>query len=302
MLLLFKWALNIEDPSVLNVSSLIFHALRHSSARNLNRTDMNEVMKKVFKTKKSASKGIYSMINIINLFDEKLLSAIVTEREAGIYKSADIDDKIRSVIVVFRKDLTAAIPYLTALSRRADVTNSSLWYIVNQTAISALKDAVKWVSYLSQNSFVEELNYQGSVPLDQWLVNSGIGFNEDQYKKDQERRKDRDLNNRINRQAVNSLQTITKSLSRKNPSNTKKGDKGSKRPNFKQALREVETILNTHTPNVTWDKESCVFYNHPDLTCKNGNSCHKNHTCPACNGAHPIYQCPGFGNVNGSSN
>ena len=50
---IIKWGLHIESPEKLNVSGLIYHALRwQPDINNLNRVDTNAVMTQMFKTKR----------------------------------------------------------------------------------------------------------------------------------------------------------------------------------------------------------------------------------------------------------
>ena len=291
---ILKWGLHIESPENLNVSGLMYHALRwHPGINNLNRIDTNAVMMQVFKTKKYVSKGIYSIINILTMIEQRHMDIIKREKLAGSYSNQEIDDMIRNLILVMRKDLSDAQRTITTLTRNPQISPSALWYIINETAILAMKNGVTWVTYLTQNSLIDDLIYRGTVPIEEWLSNSGIGFSESEFKKEQERKKDRDLNNKINRQAMNSLQTLTKSLrSNQSPQSTKGNGKRKNKLSFKQALKEVEVICSTVSPNLLWDKAFCVFYNHPNTKCKFGDKCARNHSCPLCNGNHPISDCP----------
>ena len=193
-----------------------------------------------------------------------------------------------------KRDLTEVHRVISTFSRNANIVPSALWYIMNETAILAMKNDVKWMVYLSQNSLIGELCYRGAIPIDEWLVNSGIGFSEEKYKEEQDKRKDRDITARMNRQQINSLKTLAASVKgrSKQSQNENKSSKN-KKLTFKAILRDVSTVLTTFCPNQLWDKTFCVFWNHPSETCRYGDKCRRKHSCPVCGGSHPIHNCDG---------
>ena len=302
-LLIFKWHLQLEDPLKLNVSSLLYHALRWKpNLRNLNRLDTNAVMLNVFRQKGYASTGIFALLDVIHIFDEKAIDLIKSEKSAGCYKSKEIDDIIRNIILIIRNDLKEAQLIIAGLQRKKSVSTTALYFIINQTAAKALKHKVKWAHYLTMNALIDDLSYRGDMPLDEWLLNSDMGFDERTYKKELEREKDRRLNNKMNRQAVNSLQNWSKTIhlpSSRNAESFKTKSKMNKGSRFNSIMKDVKLMLNVHSPNVNWDKDYCVFFNHPQSNCKFNEKCKRHHKCPICNESHPISECP---QISSSSN
>lgn len=268
--------------------------------KNMNRIDTNAVMLKCFSIKQNVSTGLYAVINMIETYEQRSSETILRERAAGVYNKAKYDDWIRASIVIFKRDIRDAIATLNVMIRDKEVTSSALWFIVNQTAKKAMENGIKWVHYLTQNSLIKDLQYRGSIPIDQWLLNAGLGFDESAYKKELDRAKDSDSNKKANRSAVSTIANFVQGL--KNGMNSEKSftTKGNRRLrakakgsfSFKKAKGEVETLLQSILPNATWDNRYCVFYHHPTATCRHDNKCKRKHECPSCDLEHKLEDCP----------
>lgn len=293
--------LHLNEPNNLNVTSIIYHSLRNKpSVKNMNRTDTNTVMQKCFSIKQNVITGLYSVISMMDIFEQKLVDIVFRERAANVYKKAKIDDHIRNAILVFKYDIREAIKTLGVLVRNKEISASAIWYAINETAKNALVNGVRWVDYLTQNSLMDDLLYRGAIPLDQWLLNAGLGFDEEAYKKEIERKKDSESNKTSNRSAVTTMKNFVTTLKgiKSGGNHSKRGKRkfvGNKTISFKSALQDVQAMLSEDLPNTKFDTDYCVFYHHPTATCRhvqNGTTCTKKHTCPSCDLPHKLPNCP----------
>ena len=251
LMLLFRWALYIENPLDLNICALMYFALRWKpNLRNLNRMDTNAVLLQVFRNKQYASTGIFSFMDLLTIFDEKTTVLIKQEKLAKCYNNHELDEMIRDVVLLMRKDLKEAQLIIAGLQRRKSISTTALYFIINHTAKEALKNRVKWVNYLTMNSMIDDLAYRGDIPIEEWLVNSEMGFDEEAYKKDLEREKDRKLNHNVNRHAANHLQTIANMRSQSTNPKPKGKKKGNNGASFNAIIKEVTDFLHKRCPNV----------------------------------------------------
>lgn len=294
---IFKWLLYIEPPYTLNVSALIYHSLRwKKSIRNLNKTDINQVMLTVFKRKKSVTPGLYAIIEMIEVYEWKSIQLIKEEKAAGVYKTSKIDDMIRLIIIIGKKDIKEAINALSPLVRDEKTKSSALFSIINQTAVEAMQNGEKWVNYISKPNLINEITFNSNkMEIEDWLIDSGIGFDEKQYREDLRLQKERDFNNKMNRQSIKNWAISLHQNSNNNQTTRRPSGKGRpKRSGAKSVLVDVTTALRVHRPNQKWDKSICAFYNHPEKECrhKSNMDCTRNHICPFCSGAHPMGECP----------
>ena len=296
---IFKWLLCIEPPHTLNISGLIYHSLKWKKGiRNMNKSDINAVMLTVFKRKKSVAPGLYAIIEMIEMYEKKSISLIQQEKIAGVYKTTRIDDMIRLVIVIAKMDIKDAISALNPMVRDETISASAIFSIINITAVDAMQAGEKWDRYLAQNNLVKDIAYNNNIPIEDWLMDSGIGFDEKQYKTEQNQKKQLELNNKMNRQSIkNWAISINQNNNSNNSTITKRPTTRRTRPRrggSKSILSDVTTALQVHRPNQKWDKSICAFYNHPEKECKHGSNleCPRNHICPFCSGAHKMSECP----------
>ena len=211
---------------------------------------------------------------------------------------------IRNLLSVARQDLQQVYPILQSFCRDKSVKNSALWVTINETAKKAMSETKRWQDCLTMNSIVDSLKYRAnSGDINDWLLNADVGFDPADFKKDQDREKDRNLNNSIKRQTLQQLQLYNQNRNDSSgnnrdtrPSNRNSTQRRRKRGiSLSQALKTAQEYLNAKHPNTMWDKDFCAFYNCPNVECKpkGSSTCSKNHGCPVCEGAkHPIYECP----------
>ena len=256
-------------------------------------------MTTVFKKKGYATQGLYAIIDMVEIYEEKAIELIKCEKRANIYKSAKIDDMIRLCMMIFKKDIRVVINALGVHLRDQNVSSSALYSIINATAVESMIDGIRWVDNIQNQNLVKEITYNTKMPIEEWLMSSGIGFDETKYKRDQEREKDKALNHKINRHAASQLQNWANSVqnaTKSSTTNTKKSSRPNrpKKGSFKKVLSEVTAMFNIYRPNLKWDKSICAFYHHNDYECRYGSNidCPRNHICPICSGAHTISECP----------
>ena len=108
------------------------------------------------------------------------------------------------------------------------VSNSALWFTINETAKKAMREEKRWQDCLTMNSVVDDLLYRGNKGIEDWLLNAGVGFDAAEFKKEKDRQKDRDLNNSVKRQTINQLQIFSDQIKHRNNSNSNNYDS---RPN-----------------------------------------------------------------------
>ena len=295
-MLLFIWALHLDRTHPVNVSYILYGCLRWDpEIKHLNRLDSNRVMLEVFKNKEYASKGIQSMGRILDKFTERLMALKQRERYQKIYttENKQYDDWINDTLTVMNRDLKDAYKAIKPLVRRDSISNSSLWFIINETASLAVANGVRWIDYLTKNALIERLSWRGQkMSIHEYLLNCDIGFSEALYLKEIERKKDRDLNNALNRQSLQNFQNFTQTITNNGVRKSHK-QRGKKKgnPSIKQIFKDIEMYTSKMGPNTKWDKAWCIFYNHPSAKCRNGNNCDRKHTCFACGGDHPISDC-----------
>ena len=152
---IFKWFLHLIEPHCLNVSDLIYHSLRNKpTVKNMNRIDTNAVMLKCFNSKNNVTIGLYAIISMMEIYEQRSAELVYKERANGTYTKAMFDDHIRNAIIIFKRDIRDAIDVLSVMARNTEISATALWYTTNQTAIKAMQNGVKWVNYLTQNSLL----------------------------------------------------------------------------------------------------------------------------------------------------
>ena len=293
-----RWVTCIEDPDKLNMTGLLYQAMRFNPRiQNLNKSDSNAVLSKVFKNINTGQRGVLSLQLLLDRFDTNAINLITKELAAKCYNSQEIDAIIRRLISIARQDLQRVYPIIGGISRKPNVNHSTLWYIMNQTAKTALKENVRWQDKLTNHNEIDQLIYDSNKDINEWLIHSGLGFDEKEYKAQVNRQKERDLQNALSRQMYKNI-TNAQNSKNSNVNNFNSRGNGQQKPkrrkgmSLNQAIREAEVFLHKYHPNTKWDMNFCVFFNIPSCDCKKEGSCKKDHKCPICQGAHPIHECP----------
>ena len=159
----------------------------------------------------------------------------------------------------------------------------------------AVEQETKWVAIASQNDIAQTLFHKAQKTVEQFVINSDIGFDEEQHKVDEERAKERNLSNSQLRHQIALQRSFMKNLPYQNRG-TKRQNKSNKNGNtsnkFKEMMDYHTEFLQIHSPNTKWSKKHCGFWNHPSLECKFDDKCTRKHTCPNCEGNHILSECP----------
>ena len=66
------------------------------------------------------------------------------------------------------------------------ITASSFWTCLDETAIEALRKDRKWSAYLTMNSLAQSFFQRENLLFEQWIVNASLGFDESQFRREQE--------------------------------------------------------------------------------------------------------------------
>ena len=305
---IFSWGLGITEPLRLNMSEMFYHALRwYPEMKSLNRVDANAVMLEIFRSKRLIRPALDAMKRIIELFEERLLSKIEKDRATGTYKHHSADTKIQKVAQIMKADLMDVKRIIHTHIQNKNVKCASFYTYLNETATEALKNDRRWQTYLTMNTMVDNLFYRGDIPIDQWIINASLGFNEDEYKRELERKKERNLHAAQMRQTIDLQKSFITNWGKSkggynnnnnyNNRNVKKKIKKS----FKQIMSDHKAFLRIHAPKTEFIKDYCAFWNHPTEECKNKNSCNRYHKCHNCDGDHGLHECPHFETTNTSS-
>ena len=159
------------------------------------------------------------------------------------------------------------------------------------------------VAIASINALCQKLFYKGKVPLSQFIINADIGFDEEQFKLDEERSKERDLSAYQLRQQMILQKNLFKNLNAGYQWNNRRERqrfqaKSNIQNNFKQMMKYHNDFMKVNMKNQTWSKDHCGFWNHPSMSCKFGEKCTKKHKCPNCDGNHILSSCPHFNTKN----
>ena len=300
---LFEWIFHIVKPEDFNPSLIIMHALRlKPEIKSLNRSDGNAMMKNLFGSKSLAPSGIYALRDICEKFERLHFERIMSEKCLNKYNSETVDDIIREMVIIFKQDLEEARRTILQLKNDNTVSATSLWSVINDTASKAVQKNVKWSHYLTMNSFVAEVIYRSNTKIENWLIENQMGFDEEQFKKELERNKERNINNHFIRKSFEQQNKLFNRWENSakpkpyNPRNKGKGKGGNKsKPKqlitVKQAKQDVKHILDVKFPNISLSNDICVYYNHPTAKCMKS-TCLKRHVCPGCNEEHTISDCP----------
>ena len=299
----FAAGLGIVYPQKYNFSENAFHALRADpDIKKLNRVDANAVMTEVFKKKIYGKLALISMKKVIERFEEKLLKTIERERSTGNYKTYTIDTKIQKVALIMKMDYMEAKQIIATHVIDPKITASSFWTYLNETAIEALKNDRKWSVYLTMNSLAQSLFQRGNIPFEQWIVNASLGFDESQFRREQERKKERNLQSQQYRQTLNLQNSLIKNWGKTNNNNkNQKGEykkKTGKKRTFKQIMADHDSFLRIHAPNTEFITDYCAFWNHPTEKCRYGDKCQRAHKCHNCDGNHDLHACPEYNEQN----
>ena len=155
------------------------------------------------------------------------------------------------------------------------------------------RQETKWFAY--PQIYSPNPTPQSTKTVEQFVINSDIGFDKEQHKVDEERAR-KSIKLRLRHQ-IALQRSFIKNLPYQNPG-TKRQNKSNKNANnsnkFKEMMDYHAEFLRIHFPNTKWSKKHCGFWNHPSLECKLGDKCTRRHTCPNCKGNHIQSECPDF--------
>ena len=294
LILLLAWILYIIPPEKLNISEIFYHAMRlNDDLKQMLRTDQNALMLDIFKRKSYITTAIISVLKLIAEFRRRNMAKIDTEMGEGKYtnKKRAIDRLLSKLLFVAEKDLQDILRFLRGHINDSKVSSASLWNYLNHTAVLARKSGDKWMTILTMNVLTTDLFKRGDIPIERFILSANIGFDEDQFKIDQERLKERNLNNQNYRQTLALHQRFLQNTTNTNTSTPRRPNRRNK-PKLGNIMEFHNDFLKTNLPNIQWPKDYCAWFNHPQATCKFGEKCKKHHKCIHCNGDHVVSQCP----------
>ena len=296
ILMIFEWLLCIKPPDQINVSEVLYQALRwNPDVRQMTRTDQNAVMLHVFKTKGMISSSLRSTKLLLEEFERRSMVAIDQEINNNIYLNGEIDRTIQKLVYIMKSDITEINRLISPHIRNKDLKAHQIFFFLNKTAKKAVDQGVSWMSIASQNALADILFAKARVPLEQFLINEDIGFDEDQYKIEEERMKERNLASSQLRQQIALQHSFMRNFSATSGLKDKKRFKpqtGRGNNKFKEMIDYHNAFLKEHMPNIKWSMKHCGFWNHPTLSCRFGDKCNRAHTCPNCEGSHILKDCP----------
>lgn len=311
---ILTWLFYLPNKTNFSVSTIIYNALRYNpSVKSMSKKDSNQVLLMVFKNISFARTGIHSILKLIDEFDRRLITRISIEKSNKKYKSDLIDTIIKKYLFVMKDDLEDALKAISPLISNSSISAAAFWNFLNNSAINANISRRRWCESLSNNASIMELVKQSEIPIEFWLLrnNDELPFDEVQYYKDQEFKKQTNVNS----QQIRGVIQLQKSMIFNNNNKPKKqypnssNASNSNRPRFNSSqsgnnnYNKNKTVLQTvlvqmtnhlrkHEKNARWDKQYCLFWNHPDYTCKNGDKCNRFHKCPICQStSHSVANC-----------
>ena len=297
--MIFEWLLHITPEHKLNVSSILYQSLRwNPDIRSMTRVDQNAVMLEVFKKKYMAGNALQSAKLLLEEFERRSMKRIDREIAKKIYKTADVDRIISRLVHVMKTDLSDVRRLVPSHANNHYNKPHQVWFFLNGTARMAVEQDTKWVAIASQNAIAQALFHKAQKTVEQFVINSDLGFNEEQYKVDEERAKERNLSNSQLRQQIALQRSFIRNLPYSNTNNKRQnrfntsGKNKNNSNKFKEMIDFHNDFLNKHLPNTRWSKNHCGYWNHPNLQCRFGDDCNRKHLCPNCEGNHILSECP----------
>ena len=296
ILMIFGWLLGITPPDQLNVSSILFQSLRwNPEIKTMTRTDQNAVMMETFKSKRMIGYSLQSVKLLLEEYEKRAMMVIDREIRQQKYTHAEIDRIISKLIFVMKSDVNEVNKLIIPHVHNKDYQPHHVFYYMNATAKIALEREVRWAAIASQNAIASKLFYKAKIPIEQFIVNSDIGFDEEQFKQEKERSRERNLVSSQMRQQISFQRSFMKNMNnahyRERPRN-KPNSNTSTKSKFGEMIAFHNDFLRHHFPNTKWSNQHCGFWNHPTLKCKFGDKCPRKHTCPNCEGQHILKDCP----------
>ena len=312
----------IIDKKGFKITSLMFDVLRADpTIKSMSRTDTSKIMVTMMKSKSYARASISSMRKLMEKFDTLMYSVIADEKSNNTYQSEEVDQIIRQIIFVIKADLQQVYEFITIYVDKKEIESTAFYSWLNETFVKAMKHSQKWYYYLSMNGSLEEVVQKSKLDIIQWLIRQEMGFDYESYRRDQERRKDKEvsaarLKNVEKMQAAIAARqnTFLNAWEQKRTWRGNKSDENDKqyytpRPStntssskkefvgYKVIIQQLDAILKANGKSLKFNTAThCAFWNHRDAKCKfTKEQCTRAHKCMNCEGDHILESCPNWG-------
>ena len=291
---IFEWCLYIKPSHLLNASEILYDSLRwNPELKRMTRTDQNAVMLEVFQKKQMISTALISVKLLLEEYEKRSMIKINREIVNGKYNNDDIDRTIAKLVWVMKMDMVNVKQHIMPHIYNKDLKAHQIFYFLNSTAKIAADQQSPWLSIVSQNAMCTKLFYKGRMPITQFLINADIGFDEEQYKLEEERAKERNLSSVQFRNHLALHRDLFKNISSSfRGGGTNRTSKQGDSNKFKEMMNYHNNFLKIYKPGKRWSMNHCGFWNHPSLSCKFGDKCSRKHCCSNCEGTHKLKDCP----------
>ena len=291
MLQIFGWHLGTIPEDNFNVAQILANAIRWGpNVSSMSQIDTNSSIIKIFRSKAYGRAAVLSCKKVIEKFETKMQQFVINQRSTFNYNSQEIDALLSTFCIIIKSDLEEVHKWLVSFVDASEWKSSNFWSYLQETADMAFKHRQKWQNFLMSNAIIEQFRQRRHLSTEEWIFRNNIIYDFEKMDEAIENRKERNSKNAEARCWSARAHSFEKELKLKNSKNST--NKGAKRDIYLKELNEQ--IMKYTNTDMKWDKDYCIFFNHPDANCKFKEKCNRKHLCPNCDAKHIYSKCPKF--------